>query len=58
MWFDCRLRDGEEASIKYQPIVHLTQEQRKVINKLGSNQKYHTFALILLVEIVLCSKSH
>jgi len=30
MWFDCRLRDGEEASIKYQPIVYLTQEQRKV----------------------------
>ena len=43
MWFHCRLKDGEEASIKYQPIVHLTQEQRKVLLP----------TIILLIKIVM-----
>ena len=29
-----------------------------IIYKLGFNQNYYTFALILLIKIVLCSKFH
>ena len=28
------------------------------IHRLGSNQKYYTFALILLIKIVMCSEFH
>ena len=30
--------------------------QTLIIDKLGFNQIYHTFTLILLIKIVLCSK--
>ena len=32
--------------------------QTLIIHELGFNSNYYTFALILLIKIVMCSKSH
>jgi len=39
-------------------VVHAHQfhVETLIIHKLGFNQNYYTFALILLIKIVLCSK--
>ena len=37
------------------PEFHM---QKLAINDLGFDQNYHTFAVILLMKIVLCSKFH
>ena len=45
------LSDGVEAD----DVPHV---ETLIIYKLGFNHNYHTFALILLITIVMCSKFH
>jgi len=50
---------GNADRIEHAHVIwNETGRQTRIVYKLGFSQNHYTFALILLVKIVLCIKSH
>ena len=53
MWFG--LGDAEACG-RVEVLHNLSHVEALIIHKLGVNQNFYTFASILLIKMVLCSK--